>query len=306
MTDNVLLAANRLCRSYGRVRAITDVGLELRRGEVLGFLGLNGAGKSTTMQVLAGALPADRGSVTICGHDIERAPRAARRQLGYLPQDPPMYDDMRVDEYLAFCARIHGLTRAAMPAAIDRARARCGLGAVGARLIRHLSGGYRQRVALAQAVLHEPAVLILDEPTAGLDPAQIIEVHALLRNIASDHAVMISTHILAEVRALATRAVIMHAGRIVHDAPLREVGMLRVRFVNEPTRDALVTLPGISAAQRDDDGCWLLHGDAAAGAALADHAVRAGWGICELQPGYDELERLFLHLTAGTHDAAAA
>ncbi|MEQ8661720.1 MAG: ABC transporter ATP-binding protein, partial [Gammaproteobacteria bacterium] len=207
---DVLLAARGLTRRFGHRTALAGIDITLRRGEVLGFLGLNGAGKTTTMQILSGALVADAGRVEVCGHDLARAPRDARAALGYLPQTPPLYDDMLVDEYLALCARLHAIARSAVAAAVARARARCGLADVGGRLIRHLSRGYQQRVGIAQAIVHEPAVLILDEPTNGLDPAQIRDVRALLTGLAGERAVIVSTHVLGEVRTLATRIAILH------------------------------------------------------------------------------------------------
>jgi ABC-2 type transport system ATP-binding protein len=307
MIEDVLLAATDLTRSYGRIAALRGLDLELRRGEILGFLGLNGAGKSTAMQLLAGAMSADRGSVSVCGHDLQRAGRTARRQIGYLPQSPPLYDDMRVSEYLRLIARIHGVASKSADSAVEHASAMCGLADVGKRLIGHLSGGYRQRVGLAQAVLHDPSVLILDEPTSGLDPAQIRDVRALVTALAPDRAIMVSTHILSEVRVLATRVMILHEGRVVHDAPNdASGGLLRVRFMHEPASADVLALPGVEAAERGSDGYWLLQTGEDAAAGVAEHAVNAGWGIVELIQHYDALEHLFLRLTAGETVTACA
>ncbi|MGR8921470.1 MAG: ABC transporter ATP-binding protein [Gammaproteobacteria bacterium] len=300
MSDEVLLAARGLRRAYGRITALSGVDVEIRRGEVLGFLGLNGAGKSTTMQILAGALAADAGTVTIAGHDLRRKPGAARAALGYLPQTPPLYDDMLVDEYLGFCAAIRGVARGARAGAVAAARGRCGLGDVGARLLRHLSQGYRQRVGIAQAIVHDPAVLILDEPTTGLDPAQIRDVRRLIAELAAGHAVMLSTHVLPEVRALASRVMILHEGRIVHDGPVdARQGHLRLRCGRPPPAAALRALPGVRAVNADGADGFLVDADAAAAPALAAAAVREGWDLLELTPDYDTLEQLFLRLTSG-------
>jgi len=300
--DDVLLAARGLGRRFGHRMALADVDITLHRGEVLGFLGLNGAGKSTTMQILAGALVADTGTVEVCGHDLARHGRAARRALGYLPQTPPLYDDMLVDEYLALCARLHGVPRRELAAAVGHARRRCGLDEVGARLIRHLSRGYQQRVGIAQAIIHDPAVLILDEPTNGLDPAQIRDVRTLIGALATERAVMVSTHVLGEIRLLATRIAILHQGRIVHDADNRASGgRVRVRFAHPPPPAALRGLAGVHAAEPLADGGFVIDLDdgAAARAAFADAASAAGWGLVELTSDYDALEHLFMRLTAG-------
>lgn len=301
MTDAVLLEAHGLTRRYGRHVALRGIDLCLRRGEVLGFLGLNGAGKSTTLQILAGALAPHGGSVHVCGHELTRAPRIARQCLGFLPQTPPLLDDVRVDDYLALCGRMRSLAGAALAAAMTRARALCGLEQVRTRLVRHLSQGYRQRLGLAQAILHEPAVLLLDEPTNGLDPAQIREVRALVGALGREHAVIISSHVLAEVRMLASRIVILHAGRIVHDAPNRgaDDDALRLRLAQTVDADTVAALPGVRAVEQLPDGSWLLGGVGGDRAALAAAVVEHGLGLLELARDDLALERLFMQLTAG-------
>lgn len=307
MTEDMLLAATDLTRSYGRIRAVDGVQLQVGRGETLGLLGLNGAGKSTTLQILAGALSANRGRVSICGHDLAGDGRAARRLIGYLPQTPPLYDDMEVAEYLNFIARIQGVARSGLSDTVQRATARCGLSDVVGRLIRHLSQGYQQRVGIAQAVLHEPAVLLLDEPTNGLDPAQIRDVRELITSLAPQRATIVSTHILSEVRMLATRIVIMHEGRVVHDAPNGSaLDTLRVSFAHQPQVEALTAIDGVVAAEWHEQGYWLLRCDEDCSPRVAECAVRAGWGIAEMIKNYDALEHLFLRLTAGDSVVAAA
>jgi len=306
MTDDVLLAARGLVRNYGRQPALRGIDITVRRGEVLGFLGLNGAGKTTTLQILAGALARHGGTVTVCGHDLDSAPRAARAALGYLPQTPALYDDMLVDEYLSWCGRLHGLAGGALASALALARQRTGLDDSGGRLIRHLSQGYRQRVGIAQAIIHDPAVILLDEPTTALDPAQIREVRSLIRTLGRDRAVLVSTHILPEVRMIATRVLILHGGRIVHDAANRSArgpGPLRARFARDPEVSTIANLAGVHAVEQAPDGAWLIDfgTDEAAVEALAETAVAAGWGLLELVPAYDALEHLFMHLTAGRH-----
>ena len=307
MNDEVLLAARGLSRYYGARQALCGVDIVLTRGEILGFLGQNGAGKSTTMQILCGALAASSGTVEIGGCDLASAPLAAKAQLGYLPEIPPLYRDMLVDDYLAACARLHGLAADAVRGAVASARQRCGLNDVGTRLIAHLSKGYQQRVGIAQAIVHDPQVLILDEPTAGLDPGQIREVRELIRELGRQRAIIVSTHILPEVRALATRIVILHHGRVVHDGQASAVRRLRVRLRHDPGSAALCALPGVATVDIGPQG-WLLSvaDPEAAAQAFAAHAVAAGWGLIELDPDYDDLEQRFLALTSGAQPASAS
>ncbi len=307
MNDEVLLAARGLSRYYGARQVLCGVDIVLTRGEILGFLGQNGAGKSTTMQILCGALAASSGTVEIGGYDLALAPLAAKAQLGYLPEIPPLYRDMLVEDYLGACARLHGLAADAVGGAVASARQRCGLNDVGTRLIAHLSKGYQQRVGVAQAIVHDPQVLILDEPTAGLDPGQIREVRELIRELGRQRAIIVSTHILPEVRALATRIVILHHGRVVHDSQASAARRLRVRLRHDPGSAALRALPGVATVDIGPQG-WLLSvaDPEAAAQAFAAHAVAAGWGLIELDPDYDDLEQRFLALTSGAQPASAS
>lgn len=209
------LEAHRIDRRYGARHAVREATLTLREGEVLGLLGRNGAGKSTLLHMLAGALAPDAGSVTVCGVDLQRDPRAAKAQLGFLPEPPPLYPDMSVNEYLLYAAR---LRRVADPAgAVLRAKARCALDEVAQRPIAQLSRGWRQRVGIAQAIVHAPRVVILDEPTAGLDPVQMVEIRRLIRELGDTASVLFSSHNIAEAEALCDRVHILHAGRIVYE-----------------------------------------------------------------------------------------
>jgi len=307
MMNEVLLAARGLTRWFGRRQALHGIDLDLRRGEVLGFLGLNGAGKSTTMQILCGALAPHAGTVEICGHALSTAPRAAKRLLGYLPEEPPLYADMLVDEYLATAAHLRLVPPGHIADAVQRARALCGLGDVGGRLIAHLSKGYQQRVGIAQAIVHSPPVLLLDEPTSGLDPLQIRDVRELIRTLGRDCAIILSTHILPEAQALAQRIVILHEGRIVHDQAQSTLRGLRVRFVQAEVNSvarALATLSEVASARQQGDA-WLLETPApdTLAPALAALAHQHGWGLRELTPDYDALEARFARLTAGAEAA---
>jgi ABC-2 type transport system ATP-binding protein len=219
-----VLAVRNLAKRFGDVPALRDVGFAVARGEIVGFLGPNGAGKTTTLRILSTYLTPDTGTAEVAGHDAARDPMAVRRKLGYLPEHPPLYLDHTVVEFLRFCAALRGVPRKRRAGAVDAALARCGLTGVSGRLIGNLSKGFRQRVGLAQALVHGPEVLILDEPTVGLDPQQIREIRELIRSLGGEHTVLLSTHILPEVAAVCGRAIIVHRGRIVADAPLAELG----------------------------------------------------------------------------------
>jgi len=210
------ISARGLTRSFGGHVAVNNVDLELRRGEVLGFLGPNGAGKTTTMQMLTGNLAPSRGAISICGIDLLEQPVGAKARIGYLPEVPPLYRDFTVDEYLTLAAKLHRVPRARHREAVNAARERCGLAGSGGKLIATLSKGYQQRVGIAQAIVHSPDVVILDEPTVGLDPIQIREIRALIRELGGAHSVILSTHILPEVEAVCDRVQIMHHGSIVY------------------------------------------------------------------------------------------
>jgi ABC-2 type transport system ATP-binding protein len=223
-----VIEAKGLTKRYGDLVAVDGVDLTVGKGEVVGFLGPNGAGKTTTMRMLTGFLPPTDGSAQIAGHDVFDDPIAARRAVGYLPETPPLYPEMRVDSYLQYVARIKDVPRAGRQAAVDRVVERCGLVDVRRRVIGTLSRGFRQRVGLAQAIVHDPPVLILDEPTVGLDPLQIREIRGLIRELAAGegdaaHTIILSTHILPEVEAICRRVMIIKDGRKVVDSPLADL-----------------------------------------------------------------------------------
>jgi ABC-2 type transport system ATP-binding protein len=224
-----LIEARGISKRYGELLAVDDVSFSAEGGEVIGFLGPNGAGKTTTMRILTGFLPASDGTALIAGHDIFQDPLAARRAIGYLPEVPPLYPEMDVVGYLRYVATIKDVPRSKRKAAVESAVERCGLRGVHRRVIGSLSKGFRQRVGLAQAIVHDPKVLILDEPTVGLDPIQVREIRSLIADLASPdraegaHTVVLSTHILAEVEAICRRVILIHAGRKVLDSPLGEL-----------------------------------------------------------------------------------
>jgi ABC-2 type transport system ATP-binding protein len=209
-----------LTKYYGDFRAIEDVTFTVSKGEILGFLGPNGAGKTTTMRILTGYMPASQGRCRIGGTDVFEDPITVKRRIGYLPENVPLYPELTVEEYLRFVAQIKGVAAADIPAALERITGKCGLQDVRNRLIRQLSKGFRQRVGLAQALIHEPDVIVLDEPTIGLDPAQIREVRELIRGLGRDHTIILSSHILPEVSQVCDRVLIINKGRILtEDTP---------------------------------------------------------------------------------------
>jgi gliding motility-associated transport system ATP-binding protein len=210
-----MIEVRNLTKRYGDLLAVDRVSFTAQKGEIVGFLGPNGAGKTTTMRIITGFIPATVGTVTVEGFDIFEQAHEVRKRIGYLPENPPLYADMTVTTYLEFVGRIKGLPRAALPEAVDRAVQRCGLTEVTRRVLGHLSKGFRQRVGLAQALIHEPSVLVLDEPTIGLDPRQIRDIRSLVKELAGERTVILSTHILQEVVQICQKVVIINEGRVV-------------------------------------------------------------------------------------------
>ena len=259
MDDAVLVEVHNISRYYGARLAVQNVSFTIRRGEVLGFLGPNGAGKTTTMQILSGNLAPSSGRVVIAGHDLLEDPRAAKAAIGYLPEQPPLYRELTVDEYLDYCAALNRLPKPQRRAARDNAKARCGLKDTGQRLIGNLSKGFQQRVGIAQAIIHLPPVVILDEPTIGLDPIQIREIRNLIRELGRDHGVILSTHILPEVQATCDRVQIIHKGRLVLNDSIEGLAhhlksaTLVAAFREPPDLARLRALPGVATVQAEDD-----------------------------------------------------
>lgn len=290
-------------RSFGNVLAVDNISLQLHRGQIVALLGVNGAGKSTTLQMLSGNLAPTTGSIRIGGHDLQRAPRAAKNLLGYLPDHAPLYGDMTVREFLRYAASLRRLPATQIPSAVARAVEQCDLGAVERRLIGNLSKGFRQRVGIAAALVHGPSLLILDEPTVGLDVVQVNALRALIRQLRSEHAVLLSTHILGEVQSLCDRVYVLHAGRIVHSAAMAD-------FVGEDKwYEVLLRRPPsfveLSASVGSD---WCALSELGSyRAKFADdgeldkfvaYAVQRGWGLVALAPQRASLERVFLDVVA--------
>lgn len=304
MTET-LLRAEGLERYYGDRRAVAGVDVTLARGEVLGLLGPNGAGKSTVMRLLSGALPPSAGQIIIDGYDLLDNARAAKRSLGYLPELPPVYPEMAVADYLAYCAALRGVPRREVRAAVHSALERCALTDVRQRLIGKLSKGYQQRVGIAQAIVHRPRLVILDEPTVGLDPLQIRAVRELIGALRADHGVIISSHILPEIQSLCDRVIILNRGRSVYTGTLNAIDTADecayvIGLARPPALDRLTALSGVEAIEPLDAGRWrLVVRDEAAAQALLGQVLAQGWGLREWSPAHRSLERLFVALTHG-------
>ena len=217
MNKEILISVDHVSRYYGNECAVNDISFSVHRGEVLGFLGPNGAGKSTAMQMICGVLSASTGQITVAGHDMFESPKVAKKHLGFLPEKPPLYQDLNVDEYLCYAGRLRGIGKTELKEAVAYSKQRCGLAESGKRLINNLSKGFQQRVGIAQAIIHSPAVVILDEPTSGLDPNQILEIRELISELGNDHSVILSTHILPEVQSVCDRVLIINQGKLVLD-----------------------------------------------------------------------------------------
>ncbi len=305
MDRDTLVCVEHLSRDYGGIRAVDDVSFELVRGEILGFLGPNGAGKTTTMQIISGNLAPTVGRVTINGIDIIDDPKAAKAHIGYLPEQPPLYREFTVDEYLLYCARLNRIPAADRQAAVATAKQRCGLTEVGRRLIDHLSKGFRQRVGIAQAIIHAPAVVILDEPTVGLDPIQIREIRSLIRELGRDHSVILSTHILPEVQSLCNRVQIINKGAMVLNDTIEGLqrrmlaSSLVVALRRAPHIDRLRAVAGVQDVESIGDGRFRLHYKPEDDPAetLAAQAVEHNWGLHEMTPERMSLEEIFVDIT---------
>ena len=313
-----MIEVQHVTKRYGRVTAVDDVSFRVEPGEILGFLGPNGAGKTTTMRILTGYMPATEGRATVAGYDVFTHPIEAKRRTGYLPETPPLYPDMTVREYLDFVARIKGIPSGERKTRVDAVMNRTHVADMASRHCGKLSKGYRQRVGLAQAIIHNPEVLILDEPTAGLDPKQIIETRDLIRSLAGDHTIVLSTHILPEVSQTCQRVVIINKGRVVAvDSPenlsarMRGAETLYVQ-VDAPGADvpaALSGVPGVmrvaAADTRTGSGAFEVESERGRDIRreLAREVVGRGWGLLELRPMRVSLEEVFLQVT--TEESAA-
>lgn len=303
-----LLRAEQLaCRDGPRAR-VEGLEFALAAGETVGLLGTNGAGKSTTLAMLAGALAPTAGRVWLLGQDLHASPSALRRAVGLLPERPPLHPDLTVDENLAFAARLHGLRGARAREACVRTRAQCDLDRLARRLARRLSRGEAQRAGIALALVHDPRVLLLDEPTAGLDPLQATELRGLIRALQPGRAVLLSTHLLPDVEALCDRAVLLHEGRQARELDLHAMApaTARVRLAGPIDATAWLDLPGVVSGAPAGDGWWSLELDGQAPPDLAERIAAQGWGLQAYLPGGHDLTGLFVALVAQGESLGAA
>jgi len=320
--SDITLSARNLTRSFGSRQVIHNVSLEIRRGEVLGLLGHNGAGKSTTLQMLTGCLLPDDAknndcSIEICGIDLLRHPAQAKAHIGYLPETPPLYRELSVNDYLIFAARLRGMKPAAVAEALDQTKQRCGLDTVGSKIIGTLSKGYQQRIGIAQAIIHRPALIVLDEPTIGLDPTQIREIRGLIRELGDSSSVILSTHLLGEVESVCDRVEIMQHGKLIygdtseHMQRHGSVSGFIISLRNPPPPCELGSIGGVtSVEQLSSTQFRVLHApDNNPSGALLQLAAQHNWQLEQLTPLQATLEEVFVKITgdetASTEKAAA-
>lgn len=302
-----MIEVSGLVKSYGPIHAVKDIQFRVKKGEVVGFLGPNGAGKSTTMKIITGSMAPTGGSVRVAGFDVFEDPVEVKKRIGYLPENPPVYGEMSVESYLAFVAKLKGVSGADVSRQVAKAIEKTDLGSVRRRLIQNLSKGFRQRVGIAQALVSDPEVLILDEPTSGLDPRQVAEVRALIKELKVEHTIILSTHILPEVQSMCERIIIINRGRIVAEDTLdglstRMAGSAQVRLKvarpNAQVETAIRAVPGVVAVTSVDGGYSVqatVNDEAVE--RIAEATVQAKAGLLELRREVVDLEEIFLKLT---------
>lgn len=307
MSNENLLTVKHLSRYYSALTAVNNISFHLQRGEVLGFLGPNGAGKSSTMQMITGNLAPSAGQINVCGLDLLDNAKKAKAHIGYLPEQPPLYRELSVNEYLRFCAQLNRIEKSKQQASVDRAKERCGLNEVGKRLINNLSKGYQQRVGIAQAIIHNPAIVVLDEPTVGLDPIQIRQIRTLIRELAQEHGVILSTHILPEVQMTCDRVQIINHGQLVYSDDISQLNQrmqsnsLILGLNNAPPESELNALHYIDGVEALGNNRFRLSHSAEHYPAeeIARIAAENNWALFELNPEQKTLEQVFVELTSG-------
>jgi ABC-2 type transport system ATP-binding protein len=319
-----MINVNGLTKKYAHNTAVDQISFQVQKGQIVGFLGPNGAGKTTTMRMLTCFLTPTRGTATVAGFDILEQPMEVKKRIGYLPETPPVYPEMRIAEYLTFVGRLKGLSGSDLKSRVDYVCERCAVADVRDKIIGKLSKGYRQRVGLAQAIVHNPDVLILDEPTAGLDPKQINETRDLIKSLAGDHTIILSTHILPEVSQTCEQVIIISKGKVVAtdsvsnlqgrarsgESVLLEVGGRNGSLDPTSVKQKLEQVAGVSRVAIKEDGQrkLLFEVDGMKGGSLRGDLARAvvesGWNLNELRPSAMSLEEIFLQLTGGEEHAA--
>ena len=303
--EHPIVRIEHLSHKYATNWAIRDINIEISQSGIVGLLGSNGAGKSTTMNILCGSLNQTEGSVYVGGVDMRKEPETAKKLIGFLPQNPPLYMDLTVDEYLMYCAHLRKMRRVEIRPAMDMAKERCGITHFSKRLIRNLSGGYRQRVGIAQAIIHRPKLVVLDEPTNGLDPNQIIEVRALIKEIAADRAVIFSSHILSEVQVLCKEIKMIDSGRIVFSDTMDafnnyvEPHSVLLQMENPPVAEDLLRIEGATKVDFLTERQIRLYfsGDQEITERIIAASVRHGWRLREISLDKSSLDEIFAQLS---------
>jgi len=302
-----MIRIENLTKIYGSQRAVDNISFEAESGKIVGFLGPNGAGKSTTMKIATGYLSATSGRVEVAGYDIAKQTKEAQRNIGYLPEHNPLYLDMYVREYLAFMGKIHKIAKNFLQKRIEQVIEMCGLGREAHKKVGMLSKGYRQRVGLAQALIHNPPVLILDEPTTGLDPNQIVEIRNLIKQVSNEKTIILSTHIMQEVQAICDKVVIIHLGKIVADTSVAEITtfvsnerIIKVEFAQSIDEKILLTqISAIKAVKNLKENMWEIkcQADKDIRADIFKVAAQNDWTILEIKQEEKNLENVFRELT---------
>ncbi len=302
MTQEKLLSVKNLSHSFDGHKAIENINFEIRRGEVVALLGVNGAGKSTTLNIVSGNLTPDKGDVCICDHNIFKQPKSAKYNLGYLPDIPPLYRELTVHEYLQFAARIHGVTKHEIKNKIQSIVETCGLTSVEKKLIANLSKGYKQRVGIAQAIIHNPALVILDEPTVGLDPVQMQDIRDLLTKLSKNHSVLLSTHLLNEAETTCDRVLIIDQGNLLLDQSLENLKQssskrVKLRFNGNPPIEDIKALPGCESVSCSQYGKYICsYSDMEFIQQLQTRSLKNDWQLYEIGSLGSSLEQVFLDL----------
>lgn len=307
-----MIDAKGLTKRYGEITAIDDVCFSLEKGEILGLLGPNGAGKTTTMRIISGFMPPSSGAATVAGYDVLKDPLEVKKRVGYMPEHPPLYNEMTVSSYLNFVARIKGVPRDRRKNSFARVVEQCGLQEVTNRLVGNLSKGFRQRVGLAQALIHEPEVLILDEPTIGLDPVQIIDIRELIKTLGGEHTIILSSHVLPEITMICERVVIINEGKVVVvdsyeslSARLRKSERIAIKLTrpDDQVIPRLKALTGVKEVFADEHNtnCFIIESEIKSmiGEEVAKTIVSEGWGLQEMKLLSLSLEDIYLRLITG-------
>ena len=302
-----MIRVRNVTKRYGNIVAIDDISFQVDKGEILGFLGPNGAGKTTTMRIITGYMPPTDGEVFLGDCDLMENPLEAKKQIGYLPENLPLYSDLTVESYLDFVADIKNVSGRDKKSRKESVMERCGILDVRNRIIGHLSKGYRQRVGIAQALINDPTILVLDEPTIGLDPKQITEIRELIKSLAGDRTVILSTHMLQEVNMICTRVVIINKGRIALEESLDNLTrgfqgsnnlILKIRYKDGQVKEALMSLPYVSEASEQTLGEFVIRSEENRDIReeLSRFVIENGWGLLEIRPLTQNLEDIFLRV----------